>query len=196
MTYERMPMTWDPGYKDWMSARADERAAKLAAQPVPDDLVPLALVPVQVFGATCDCHDHLEGTEQGEKCRGWGYGLSDAVSSWSDCNRAEGHIYRVDDTDPDYREHGDTQTVYASRAAMPWFEKRFDAPEEGDPETREVTEYAVVMSGGSMQVRPNDPEIDRIYPLADWISHMTQNGGKVCRRVVRVVSDWEEVNGP
>jgi len=37
------------------------------------------LTPVEVFGA--------EG----------GYGLMDASSAWSDCNRAIGHIFRVDD---------------------------------------------------------------------------------------------------
>lgn len=120
-----MPMTWDPAYPEWQRRQAEARTAKLAAQPMPDDLVPIALVPVQVFGAGCDCHDHLEGTEAGETCRGKSFGLSDAVSAWSDCNRAEGHIYRVDDTDPDYRQPGDTIVVYVSRAMLPWFEKRF-----------------------------------------------------------------------
>lgn len=55
-----------------------------------DDLVPLTLVPVEVFGGEPD-----DDT--------WGYGLMDAVPAWSDCNRADGRIYRVDDTDPQYR---------------------------------------------------------------------------------------------
>jgi len=120
-----MPYTWSPDYPEWKQRQTEARRAKLAATPMPDDLVPVALVPVEVFGATCACHDHLEGTDEGVKCSGWGFGLSDAVSSYSDCNRAEGHIYRVDDTDPDYRQPGDTVRIYVSRADLPWFEKRF-----------------------------------------------------------------------
>lgn len=142
-----MPMTWDPGYPEWQRRQAEVRAAKLAAHPMPYDLVPIALVPVQVFGGDCDCHvaaGHNDAPTDGmppdmtvlrtppgapaqvvKRCSGWGYGLSDAVPSWSDCNRAAGHIYRVDDTDPDLRQHGDTIVVYVSRAMLPWFEKRF-----------------------------------------------------------------------
>lgn len=121
-----LPPINDPvAYEKWRQRRAAENTAKLAANPMPVDLVPVALVPVQVFGATCDCHDHLEGTEEGVKCRGWGYGLSDAVEAWSDCNRAEGHIYRVDDTDPDHRQPGETVRIFVSKADLPWFEKRF-----------------------------------------------------------------------
>jgi hypothetical protein len=32
-----------------------------------------------------------------------------------------------------------------------------------------VTEHAIEMSGGGMHVRWNDPECERIYPLAQWI---------------------------
>lgn len=46
-----------------------------------DEWVTVRLVPVEVFGADD------------------GYGLCDAVSSWSDCNRAEGFIFRADDID-------------------------------------------------------------------------------------------------
>lgn len=120
-----MPYTWSPDFPAWQQRQADARQAKLAAASMPDDLVPVALVPVEVFGATCACHDHLEGTADGVKCSGWGFGLSDAVSSYSDCNRAEGRIYRVDDTDPDYREPGDTIRIFVSKADLPWFERRF-----------------------------------------------------------------------
>lgn len=112
-----------------------------------DDLVPITLVPVDVFGGDCDCHidaGHAyvqpEGTPDGmtaqeqpsgviklvPRCPGWGYGLSDAVSGWSDCNRAIGHIYRVDDTDPKYRKPGETVTVYVPRAQVEWFKKHWD----------------------------------------------------------------------
>jgi hypothetical protein len=50
------------------------------------------LTPVEVFGA------------EGEVCRNCGeltpggYGLCDATSPWSDCNRAIGHIFRVEES--------------------------------------------------------------------------------------------------
>lgn len=75
-------------------------------------LVPLRLVPVEVFGAED------------------GYGLCDAVSAWSDCNRADGHIYRVDDGDPQYREPGQTVEIFVREADLPFFAKAWgDEPE-------------------------------------------------------------------
>jgi hypothetical protein len=87
-----------------------------------DDLVPVTLVPVEVFGGDCACHE--DSHTAGRACRnGWGYGLMDAVSVWSDCNRATGQIYRVDDTEPKYRQPGETVTVYVPREQLAWFEK-------------------------------------------------------------------------
>lgn len=55
-------------------------------------------------------------------------------------------------------------------------------------------EHAISMSDGSMQVRPDlDPEIEERYPLAEWIRHKQQHGGKVYTRTVLVVEDWREV---
>lgn len=59
----------------------------------PEPVVRLTLVPVEVFGA-----DEEDCRSCGNVIR-FGYGLCDAVSAWSDCNRAIGHIYRVDDVD-------------------------------------------------------------------------------------------------
>jgi hypothetical protein len=56
-----------------------------------------------------------------------------------------------------------------------------------------ITEHAISMSGGSMQVRNDHPEIDRIYPLAEWIEATYRLGGKVYRRRIIVVEDWTEV---
>lgn len=56
-----------------------------------------------------------------------------------------------------------------------------------------VVEHAILMSGGSMQVRPGDPETERIYPLARWIEHHQRFGGKVYTRTVIIVEDWREV---
>jgi hypothetical protein len=78
------------------------------------ETVAIRLVPVEVFGANECSHCHQDG---------FGYGLSDAVSSWSDCNRAFGRIYRVDDLGG--REEGDTVTVYVPRESLPFFERKF-----------------------------------------------------------------------
>jgi hypothetical protein len=112
----------------------------------PEDLVPITLVPVEPFGGDCDCHidaghayEQPEGTPKNmtaqeqpsgviklvPRCAGWGYGLMDAVQSWSDCNRADGQIYRVDDCDPKYRLPGETVTIYVPRESLPWFQRRF-----------------------------------------------------------------------
>ncbi len=48
------------------------------------------LVPVEVFGAECDHAAHPEPIPVP-------LGLCDAVSAWSDCNRAWGSIFRLDD---------------------------------------------------------------------------------------------------
>jgi hypothetical protein len=57
----------------------------------------------------------------------------------------------------------------------------------------QVVEHAIEMSSGAMQVRYEDPEIERIYPLADWIKAQQRFGGKVWRRTVIVVEDWHEM---
>ena len=58
---------------------------------------------------------------------------------------------------------------------------------------KEVTEHATQMSGGGMHVRCDEPEVERIYPLAEWIPHQQRFGGKVYRRQIIVVEDWAEV---
>lgn len=57
----------------------------------------------------------------------------------------------------------------------------------------EEIEYAIMMSGGSMQVRPNDPEIEDAYPLKRWIPNQLKFGGKVYTRTIVVIEDWTEV---
>jgi hypothetical protein len=57
----------------------------------------------------------------------------------------------------------------------------------------DVVEHAIEMSGGSMAVRPGDPELEQVYPLAQWIPHKQEFGGKVYRRRIIVVEDWTEV---
>lgn len=58
----------------------------------------------------------------------------------------------------------------------------------------EVTEYALVAAGG-WHLRPNEPAVERAYPLGQWIEDKTANGARVVRRTVIVVRDWEKVTG-
>jgi len=75
------------------------------------ETVTLRLVPVEVFGAED------------------GYGLCDAVSCWSDCNRAVGKIYRVDE-DWSNREEGETVTITIDKSDLAFFDKKFGDYEE------------------------------------------------------------------
>lgn len=61
----------------------------------PPGLIPVRLCPVQAFGA-----------DECDRCMApASYGLMDAASAWSDCNRAYGHIYRRDEPDMNRLEH-------------------------------------------------------------------------------------------
>lgn len=58
----------------------------------------------------------------------------------------------------------------------------------------DVVEHAVQMSGGDMCVRVDDPAVERIYPLDQWIEHRYSiDRTKVYRRKIIVVEDWTEV---
>lgn len=69
-------------------------------------LIKLSLVPVKVFG-----------TDE--------YGLCDAVSAWSDCNRAEGKIYRVDDIKYSKRDPGESVEIWVNEKDLSFFEKKW-----------------------------------------------------------------------
>ncbi|MFI5591283.1 hypothetical protein ACIA5G_39955 [Amycolatopsis sp. NPDC051758] len=56
-----------------------------------------------------------------------------------------------------------------------------------------ITEHAAEMSGGSMRVFPDDPEIEAVYPIARRIRAKQRFGGHVYRRRIIVVDDWTEV---
>jgi hypothetical protein len=103
------------------AAEGADAYARLA-ETAPPGMVPLVLVPVEVFG-TDDCCQH--GHEEGD-CPSKGYGLSDGVSAWSDCNRATGQIYRVDEfSNYRYREPGETVVVYVPADQVEFFAKKF-----------------------------------------------------------------------
>lgn len=55
-----------------------------------------------------------------------------------------------------------------------------------------VEEYGHLMSGGSVQVWDLAPELLDIYPLENRIEHGKRNGGRVLRRRIIVVDEWEE----
>jgi hypothetical protein len=85
----------------------------------------LTLVPVEVFGLICDEHELPQPV---------GWGLCDAVQAWSDCNRADGHIYRVEDLDTAHRVPGETARIWVRDEELPFFEtcwgERYPAPDE------------------------------------------------------------------
>ncbi len=87
-------------------------------------LLPVRLVPVEVFGAGL-CGEDCAHCETHE-----GYGLSDAVSPWSDCNRAIGRVYRVDDLPAEHRQPGETVTVYVDVTGLAWFDRLFASEDE------------------------------------------------------------------
>ena len=61
------------------------------------------------------------------------------------------------------------------------------------PEPESVEEYGHLMSGGGVHVWPDDPEILDIYPLDKRIEHGKRHGGRVLRRRIVVLDDWEEI---
>ncbi len=49
------------------------------------------------------------------------------------------------------------------------------------------------VSGGSMQVRNDAPEVEAVYPLDDWLGLQIWQGSHVWRRKVVVTQEWERV---
>ena len=56
-----------------------------------------------------------------------------------------------------------------------------------------VTEYGILMSGGGYQIRSTNPEVERIYPITEWVAGEKRHGGQVFRRRVIVVEEWAEL---
>lgn len=103
----------DSGYVD--EEAADETVPEILKLCFGEDqdLVKVTLVPVEVFGADS------------------GYGLMDAVTWWSDCNRAIGHIFRRDEEDSvPFRDPSEVITVYVPRSELPKFDKKWNS--DGD----------------------------------------------------------------
>jgi hypothetical protein len=57
-----------------------------------------------------------------------------------------------------------------------------------------LVEFGQLLSGGGMQVFPDDANIEAIYPLGKRIFHTMRYGGEVYRRRVIVVEEWTRVD--
>lgn len=62
-----------------------------------------------------------------------------------------------------------------------------------NPQTVMTEEHGHLMSGGEVHVWSDDPDVQRIYPLAKRIEHGKQHGGTVLRRRIIVLDEWEEI---
>ncbi len=54
-------------------------------------------------------------------------------------------------------------------------------------------EHGQRLFGGGYQTRSSDPVVEQIYPLKQWIESSKRFGGKVYRREIHVIHDWEEI---
>jgi hypothetical protein len=54
-------------------------------------------------------------------------------------------------------------------------------------------EYGQLYSGGGYLTFNPSPEVEKIWPLADRLRAGMQHGGRVYRRAIIVLSDWEEI---
>lgn len=127
----------------------DQHVARAYSDGTPPDLVPVRLCPVMVFGADeCDACEAPAG-----------YGLMDAASAWSDCNRAWQLIYRRDDAEFQRLEH-ETIVVWVTPAEAAKFERVLGDMRAVEPRPR-VSRFDV----GRWEVRaehtaypPEDPD--------------------------------------
>lgn len=106
---------------------------------VGDGWVEVTIVPIEVFGVGClDCACTTDEfvCPTCNTTGHHGFGLSDAVSWWGDCNRAEGRIYRFEDIVDANREPGETLTVRVKRDQFDVFMSR----QLGDPPNRTVVQ--------------------------------------------------------
>ena len=92
-----------------------------------EELVSVLLTPVHVFGAVGTCSQHPDIDPTCPRCGNplqSCYGLSDATSAWSDCNRADGHIFRIDDVDSTNPERVQIR-VYVPESGLAKLEKSY-----------------------------------------------------------------------
>lgn len=70
----------------------------------------------------------------------------------------------------------------------------FAAPMKWRPSVAEpVTEHAERYTSGAMLVRNSASEVERVYPLEQWIPDQQAHGGRIFKRRVIVVEGWTEI---
>jgi len=173
-TWDELPLMVLEQYRD--DARAVLAALASAGALMPDGAAPVRLVAVEVFGQECDHPDHRG---QPQPC---GWGLCDAVQAWSDCNRANGHIFRVDDTDPQWRRPEDVITVWAApgeaaKLAQLW----------GDGDGHNPPTARLMPDGGQTReewaIRVDEPHPRRHEKAGDLMTHFSAPHSRRCREV-------------
>lgn len=92
---------------------------------LPDGYVRVRLVPIEIFGQQCEHPAH-----RGDPVP-FGYGLCDAVAPWSDCNRADGRMFRLDDCE--VRAPADYIEIIVSRDELWKFDHDFRDSREDPP---------------------------------------------------------------
>lgn len=103
-----------------------------------DGMCRVRLVPIEIFGQECD-HPAHEGEPEP-----FGYGLCDAVSAWSDCNRAVGHMFRLDEGfSAPYRRPDDVVEIWVHEDELPKFLRHWPTSDDLPP-TLVVGRAAVV----------------------------------------------------
>jgi len=106
----------------------------------------LRLVPVEVFGLMGEDHNGEETPV--------GWGLCDAVQSWSDCNRADGKIYRVDEEDSEpYRIPGETVEIWVRDADVVFFEKIWGEGYSFDPNVTDMVPPSAISASDAQRLR-------------------------------------------
>ena len=87
----------------------------------------------------------------------------------------------------------DLADAASARAAL---EAREDEDAEHQPASvtvvSPVTEYGIVTSGGGIRIRNAfaDPDVDRIYPLTNWVAGKKADGAMLMARTILVLDDW------
>lgn len=101
-----------------------------------DGMCRVHLVPIEIFGQECD-HPAHEGEPEP-----FGYGLCDAVQAWSDCNRAIGHMFRLDEGySAPYRRADDVIEIWVHEDELPKFLRKWPTSDD-QPPTLTVTRAA------------------------------------------------------
>lgn len=90
----------------------------------------IRLVPVEIFGQSCEHPAHQDEPVP------FSYGICDAIQAWSDCNRAIGRIFRVDDLEG-HRLPEETILVWASDESLARLDRKWGAYAE-DPPTDQI----------------------------------------------------------